>query len=94
MIKSFGDNKTLRFYLGGRVKSMPPSISDRAFLKLGYINDASEINDLRSPPGNRLEKLSGDLDGFYSIRINSQWRIIFAWDSGHAYEVEIIDYHK
>jgi proteic killer suppression protein len=94
MIKSFGDNKTSRFFLGGRIKSMPPTISDRAFLKLGYINDASQINDLRSPPGNRLEKLSGNFDGFYSIRINDQWRIIFIWEAGHAHNVSIVDYHK
>jgi len=58
-----------------------------------HIHSAISINDLRVPPGNRLEKLSGDLNGYYSVRINSQWRIIFIWKRGNAFEVAIIDYH-
>lgn len=61
--------------------------------KLLYLHDASEINDLREPPGNRLEALKGTLKGFHSIRINDQWRVVFRWQSGNAYEVQIIDYH-
>ena len=57
------------------------------------INNSQDVNDLQIPPGNRLEKLSGDLEGFWSIRINKQWRIIFEWESGNAEEVKIIDYH-
>ena len=57
------------------------------------INNSQDVNDLQIPPGNRLEKLSGDLEGFWSIRINKQWRIIFQWESGNAEEVKIIDYH-
>jgi len=57
------------------------------------INSAQDINDLRVPPGNRLEKLSGNLNDFYSIRVNNQWRIIFQWLRSHAYLVQIIDYH-
>jgi len=61
--------------------------------KLRMINNASSLNDLRIPPANRLERLSGDRAGQYSIRINDQWRICFRWDDGNAYEVEITDYH-
>lgn len=57
------------------------------------INNSIDINDLRIPPANRLEKLKGDLKEFYSIRINNQWRIIFRWENGNAFEVEILDYH-
>jgi len=57
------------------------------------INNAFNLQDLRIPPANRLEKLKGDLDGYYSIRVNDQWRIIFQWDSNSAYEVELVDYH-
>ena len=58
------------------------------------INNSVDLKDLRIPPSNRLEKLSGNRKGYYSIRINDQWRIVFIWDSGHASEVEIVDYHK
>ena len=57
------------------------------------INNAANLNDLRAPPGNRLERLSGDRHGQYSVRINDQWRICFVWDEGDAYQVEIVDYH-
>ncbi len=57
------------------------------------LNNAKNVSDLRVPPGNRLETLSGDRDGQYSIRINDQWRICFVWSEGHAYQVEIADYH-
>ena len=65
----------------------------RAQIKLIMINNASDLNDLRVPPGNRLESLSGDRDGQHSIRINDQWRICFTWADGDAYELEIVDYH-
>ena len=61
--------------------------------KLRMLNAAREINDLRVPPGNRLEALKGDLKGYHSIRINQQWRIIFKWEAGNCQEVEIVDYH-
>lgn len=61
--------------------------------KLRMLNNAVDMSDLRIPPANRLEKLSGNLKGFYSIRINDQWRIIFKWNAGNAFEVDIIDYH-
>lgn len=69
-------------------------IVKRAYRKLLLIDAAEKLDDLRIPPENRLEKLSGDLSGKYSIRINEQWRILFRWKDNNAYEVEIIDYHK
>ncbi|MBZ9788524.1 type II toxin-antitoxin system RelE/ParE family toxin, partial [Psychroflexus sp. CAK57W] len=78
---------------GNRVKKMPIDIQKIGRRKLRMLNNSQNIADLRIPPSNRLEKLSGNLSGFYSIRINKQWRIIFEWNSGNASEVEIIDYH-
>ena len=78
---------------GNRVKKLPIEIQNIGRRKLRMINSSVDIADLRIPPANRLEKLSGKLKEFYSIRINDQWRIIFKWNSGNAFEVEIIDYH-
>jgi proteic killer suppression protein len=64
-----------------------------ALRKLKWLDAAAEVNDLRIPPGNRLEKLKGDRDGQHSIRVNDQWRICFEWHEGHAWNVEIVDYH-
>lgn len=72
---------------------MPGDIQQVALRKLRMIHNAKNINDLRVPPANRLEKLGGDREGQYSIRINDQWRICFFWKAGDAHEVEIIDYH-
>ena len=80
-------------WLGERVKGIPNQIQEVGRRKLRMINNAVDLNDLRIPPANRLEKLGGDLKMFYSIRINDQWRIIFKWLSGNASEVEVIDYH-
>lgn len=93
MIVSFGDTDTERIWQGVRVKKIPSEIQQIGRRKLRMINNSINLNDLRIPPANRLEKLSGKLKSFYSIRINDQWRIIFKWDSGNAFEVEIIDYH-
>ena len=93
MIISFGSKDTERIWDGVRVKKIPLEIQNIGRRKLRMLNNAQNINDLRIPPSNRLEKLIGNLKGFYSIRINKQWRIIFKWDSGNASEVEIIDYH-
>lgn len=68
-------------------------IQQRALRKLRMIDAAADINDLRVPPGNRLEALGGDREGQHSIRINNQWRICFTWSQGDAYDVEIVDYH-
>ncbi|RKQ49296.1 proteic killer suppression protein [Roseivirga pacifica] len=93
MINSFGNKETEKIWEGFRSKKLPENIQQIARRKLRMINGAQDINDLRVPPGNRLEKLSGDLKDFYSIRINAQWRIIFKWTDANAYQVEIIDYH-
>jgi toxin HigB-1 len=93
MIISFGNKETERIWLGGRVKKIPPQVQEVGRRKLRMINNSVDIADLRIPPANRLEKLSGKLKSFYSIRINDQWRIIFKWSAGNASEVEIIDYH-
>lgn len=75
------------------IKKLPYTIQDAARRKLRMINNAQDINDLRIPPANRLEKLKGDLQDYYSIRINNQWRIILKWINNDAYEVQIVDYH-
>lgn len=93
MIISFGSSETEQVWLGNRVKKLPIEIQNIGRRKLRMLNNAADIADLRIPPANRLEKLSGKLKDFYSIRINDQWRIIFKWNSGNASEVEIIDYH-
>lgn len=93
MIVSFGSKETEQIWNGIRVKKMPLKIQNIGRRKLRMLNNSQDIMDLRIPPSNRLEKLSGNLKGFYSIRINQQWRIIFKWNLGNANEVEIIDYH-
>ena len=93
MIKSFGDKETEKIWNGVFSKKLPSDIQPISRRKLRMINNAQDINDLRVPPGNRLEKLKGDLSDFYSMRINNKWRIIFKWIGSDAYEVQIIDYH-
>lgn len=93
MIKSFGNSETEDLWNGNRVKKLPVEIQNVRRRKLRMINNSVDIADLRIPPANRLEKLSGKLKDFYSIRINDQWRIIFKWNAGNALEVEIINYH-
>ena len=94
MLKSFGSKETEKIWNGVRSSKIPIEIQKAGRRKLRMINNSIDLNDLRIPPSNRLEKLSGNLKDFYSIRINDQWRIIFIWQAGHAQEVEIIDYHK
>jgi proteic killer suppression protein len=93
MIVSFGNSETEKVWNGTRVKKYPNEIQNIGRRKLRMLNNSVGLADLRIPPSNRLEKLSGNLKDFYSIRINDQWRIIFKWNSGNAFEVEIIDYH-
>ncbi|MGJ8643118.1 MAG: type II toxin-antitoxin system RelE/ParE family toxin [Luteolibacter sp.] len=93
MIESYGDSQTEQIYKGLRVRQLPEDIQNRARRKLRMINQAKIVDDLRIPPGNRLEALSGNLAGFWSIRINQQWRIIFRWEEGLKYDVKITDYH-
>ena len=93
MIISFGSKETEQISNGIRVKKMPIEIQNVGRRKLRMLNNSQDIADLRIPPSNRVEKLTGKLKEFYSIRINKQWRIIFIWDNGNASQVEIIDYH-
>jgi len=93
MINSFGSKETEKIWNGKRVKGLPPEIQNIGRRKLRMLNNSQNITDLTIPPSNRLEKLSGKLKEFYSIRINNQWRIIFKWNNGISSGVEIIDYH-
>jgi proteic killer suppression protein len=93
MIISFGSKETEMIWNGVRVKKMPIEIQNVGRRKLRMLNNSQDLLDLRVPPSNRVEKLSGNLKAFYSIRINKQWRIIFKWKNGNASEVEIVDYH-
>ena len=93
MIKNFIDKDTENLYRTGRSKKFPPDIWKRAVRKLDMLRRAKTLEDLKIPPSNRLEVLKGDLEGFYSIRINDQYRIIFRFENGDAYDVAIVDYH-
>ncbi len=93
MLKSFGDKISEKIWNGIRSEKFPNEIQDVARRKFRMIHNAQDVNDLRIPPANRLEKLKGDLKEFYSIRINNQWRIIFKWINNDAYEIRIVDYH-
>ncbi len=75
-------------------RRFPPELRRVARRKLLYLHDAEELNDLRVPPGNRLEMLRGNMQGHYSIRINDQWRVVFRWDNGNAFNVQVVDYHQ
>lgn len=93
MILSFGSKETEKIWLGERASRLPNEIQEIGRRKLRMLNNSQNTNDLKIPPSNRLEKLSGNLKAFYSIRINDQWRIIFKWQNGNASEVEITYYH-
>lgn len=93
MIKTFNNAETEKIYQRQRSRKLPSDIQQVALRKLRMINNAVTINDLRVPPANRLEKLSGDSAGQWSIRINDQWRVCFRWKDTDAYDVEITDYH-
>lgn len=96
MIKSFEDKATSDLFHGKsscKVRKLPTQILDSAIFKLDILNAATSLDDLRSPPGNRLEALRGDYKGYHSIRINAQWRIVFRWQDSSAFDVAIVDYH-
>lgn len=93
MIKNFGDKESEKIWNGVRSKKLPNEIQNIARRKLRMLNNAQDINDLRIPPANRLEKLKGDLTEYHSVRINRQWRIIFKWKNSDAYDVRVVDYH-
>ena len=96
MIESFGnalaedlfDDKNSK-----ATKAFPPELRRVARRKLQYLHEAADLRDLKSPPGNRLEGLKGRLKGFHSIRINDQWRVVFRWSGGNAFDVQVVDYH-
>ena len=96
MIASFGDKATEALYHGIRGKQVlriPPHVARVALRKLDVLNAAKQLTDLRTPAGNRLESLRGDLKGFYSIRVNDQWRVVFRWSGSDALDVRVTDYH-
>ena len=94
MIKSFKDREAERIFNEERSRRLPADIQRTALRKLVQLDNAVTLNDLRVPPGNRLEALRGDRRGQHSVRINDQWRICFVWTDGDAYDVEIVDYHR
>ncbi|RPI75161.1 MAG: plasmid maintenance system killer family protein [Desulfobacteraceae bacterium] len=93
MIKTFADKETEKIFKRMRSRKLPQNIQLAARMKLEILDAAEALQDLRIPPGNRLEKLTGDREGQPSVRINDQWRICFTWRQSNAYEVEITDYH-
>ncbi len=96
MIKSFGNRLAEDLYDdkdSRTVRRLDEGLRRAARRKLLYLHDAAELKDLRVPPGNRLEALKGDLRGFYSIRINERWRVVFRWQDGAASDVQVVDYH-
>jgi len=93
VIRSFADKETAKVWAGTPSRRLPAEIRQVARRKLRMLQNAAILNDLRAPPANRLEPLKGNRKGQYSIRINDQWRLCFLWRDGHAYDVEIVDYH-
>jgi proteic killer suppression protein len=93
MIRSFRDKETERVFLRERRTKFARPLQRAALRKLLLLDAADVLEDLRVPPGNRLEKLTGDRIGQHSIRINDQWRVCFRWQDGNAHDVEIVDYH-
>lgn len=93
MIKSFADKRTAAIFAGHAVRGLPIQLQRRARAKLLAIDAAGRLDDLSTPPGNRLEALRSDRRGQYSIRVNDRWRICFVWRDGEAWKVEIVDYH-
>ena len=93
MIIDFSSAEAEIIFRGGKSRKLPPDIQVVALRKLGYIESATKIDDLRHPPGNKLEALKDDRQGQHSIRINDQWRVCFVWENGNARDVEIVDYH-
>lgn len=93
MIKSFYDKDTEKLFARQFSRRFPPNLHTPAWRKLAILDAVEQLGDLRISPGNGLEKLGGDREGQYSIRINDQWRIYFRWQNGDVYDVEITDYH-
>ena len=93
VIQTFANPETEHFFATGKSRRLPTEILKRAAMRLNQVHAATRVEDLRLPPSNQLEKLSGGREGQWSIRINGQWRVCFKLVDGHAFEVEIVDYH-
>ena len=93
MIRTFADKETERLFATGQSRRLPRDIWSRASMRLNHLHFAKRIDDLHSPPSNRLEALKGDRVGQWSIRVNNQWRVCFRFEGGNAFDVEIVDYH-
>lgn len=93
MIQTFADSETEQLFATGKSRRLPPDILRRAIMRLTQLDAATSVDDLRLPMSNRLESLSGNREGHWSIRINDQWRLCFRWFNGDAFDVVIIDYH-
>ncbi len=93
MIQNFADDEAARIWSGRRSRKLPPDIQPTALRKLRLLNQARVLTDLRAPPGNRLEALTGDRKGQHTIRVNQQWRVCYVWRQGGPADVEIVDYH-
>jgi len=93
VIRSFADRETEKVFHREHSRKLPGDVQAVALRKLRMLNNAHTLSDLRSPPGNRLERLVGDRQGRYSVRINDQWRVCFAWRDGDVFDAEIVDYH-
>jgi proteic killer suppression protein len=93
MIQTFANAETQAFFATGKSRRIDPSIQKRAAMRLQQLDAATRVEDLRLPPSNRLELLTGDRAGLWSIRVNDQWRVCFEWRDGDAWNVEIVDYH-
>ncbi len=93
VIRSFGDKETEKIFSLNFSRKIPRDIQERAYHKLVAIHEAEALENLRTPPGNRLESLRGGMEGLHSIRINNQWRIVFRWEGKDAHDVKITDYH-
>lgn len=93
MIQTFANPETEQFFATGKSRRLPTEILKQAAMRLSQLHAAMRVEDLRLPPSNQLEKLSGDREGQWSIRINGQWRVCFRFEGDHAFDVEIVDYH-
>lgn len=93
MIKTFANKETAALFADEKVRRLPPEIRQVARRKLAQLHQVDNVDALRVPPGNRLERLTGDRAGQWSIRINDQWRVCFGFEGGNAFEVEVVDYH-
>lgn len=97
MIRSFGDRRTEDLFHGrgtSRTRRAPTEVVERACVKMDMLHSAAALQDLRAPPGNRLEALHGEWAGWSSIRVNEQWRLVFRWGDGDAHDVRFVDYHS